>query len=69
MLTALADEVINMDKNRRKELVDATSAQWLDIARLAQGFIPEQMAAGARTGEVSLLGGVRQAGRQGGARW
>eukprot|EP00878_Enallax_costatus_P045861 GHUV01055377.1.p1 GENE.GHUV01055377.1~~GHUV01055377.1.p1 ORF type:complete len:295 (+),score=103.90 GHUV01055377.1:1-885(+) len=46
MLTALAEEINNMDKNRRKELVDATSSQWLDVARLAQGFIPEQMAAG-----------------------
>jgi hypothetical protein len=47
MLTALADEVNNMDRGRRRELVSATSSQWGDIAGLAQGFIPEQMAAGA----------------------
>eukprot|EP00878_Enallax_costatus_P030732 GHUV01033512.1.p1 GENE.GHUV01033512.1~~GHUV01033512.1.p1 ORF type:complete len:442 (+),score=127.05 GHUV01033512.1:219-1544(+) len=58
MLTALAEEINNMDKNRRKELVDATSSQWLDVARLAQGFIPEQMAAGARTGNYGLAHGA-----------
>jgi hypothetical protein len=36
-----------MDKGRRQELVAATSSQWADIAGLAQGFIPEQLAAGA----------------------
>lgn len=46
MLTALAEEVHNMDKNRRQEIVTATSQQWNDIAALAQSFIPEQMAAG-----------------------
>lgn len=46
MLTALAEEVHNMDKNRRQEIVTGTSQQWTDIAALAQGFIPEQMAAG-----------------------
>lgn len=35
-----------MDKNRRQEIVIGTSQQWTDIAALAQGFIPEQMAAG-----------------------
>lgn len=48
MLTALAEEVHNMDKGRRKELVAATSSQWADIAGLAQRFIPEQMAAGGQ---------------------
>jgi hypothetical protein len=47
MLTALAEEVNNMDRGRRKELVSATDSQWGDIAGLARGFIPEQMAAGA----------------------
>ncbi|KAF6265368.1 hypothetical protein COO60DRAFT_1689898 [Scenedesmus sp. NREL 46B-D3] len=47
MLTALAEEVNNMDRGRRTELVSATSSQWGDIAGLARGFIPEQMAAGA----------------------
>jgi hypothetical protein len=47
MLTALAEEVNNMDRGRRRELVSATSSQWGDIAGLARGFIPEQMAAGA----------------------
>jgi hypothetical protein len=46
MLTALADEVNNMDKARRTELVAATSSQWSDVAGLAIGFIPKQMAAG-----------------------
>lgn len=46
MLTALAEEVHNMDKKRREEIVVGTRQQWLDIAALAQGFIPEQMAAG-----------------------
>jgi hypothetical protein len=48
MLTALAEEVHNMDKNRRQEIVTVTSQQWNDIAALAQSFIPEQMAAGNR---------------------
>ncbi|WIA30245.1 hypothetical protein OEZ86_000336 [Tetradesmus obliquus] len=47
MLTALAEEVNNMDRGRRRDLVSATSSQWGDIAGLARGFIPEQMAAGA----------------------
>jgi hypothetical protein len=47
MLTALAEEVNNMDRGRRKDLVSATSSQWGDIAGLAVGFIPEQLAAGA----------------------
>jgi hypothetical protein len=47
MLTALAEEVNNMDRGRRRELVSATSSQWGDIAGLARGFIPEQLAAGA----------------------
>ena len=47
MLTALAEEVHNMDKARRQEIVAATSSQWADIAALAQTYIPEQMAAGA----------------------
>ena len=46
MLTALAEEVHNMDKGRRQELVTATSAQWAEIAALAQNFVPERMAAG-----------------------
>ncbi|WIA30246.1 hypothetical protein OEZ86_000336 [Tetradesmus obliquus] len=46
MLTALAEEVNNMDRGRRRDLVSATSSQWGDIAGLARGFIPEQMAAG-----------------------
>lgn len=46
MLTALAEEVHNMDKGRRQDIVVATSSQWLEIAALAQGFIPEHMAAG-----------------------
>lgn len=50
MLTALAEEVHNMDKGRRQEIVAATSSQWADIAALAQTFIPEQMAAGAERG-------------------
>jgi hypothetical protein len=48
MLTALAEEVHNMDKSRRQEIVTATGQQWNDIAALAQGFIPEHMAAGTR---------------------
>ncbi|KAF8069517.1 IPO13 [Scenedesmus sp. PABB004] len=46
MLTALAEEVHNLDKARRAELVAATAPQWADIAALAAGFIPEQLAAG-----------------------
>jgi hypothetical protein len=46
MLTALAEEVHNMDKKRREEIVLGTHQQWLEIAGLAQKFIPEQMAAG-----------------------
>jgi len=46
MLMAVADEVKNMDKARRTVLVAATSSQWSDVAGLAIGFIPKQMAAG-----------------------
>eukprot|EP00879_Flechtneria_rotunda_P013989 GHRR01014615.1.p1 GENE.GHRR01014615.1~~GHRR01014615.1.p1 ORF type:complete len:901 (+),score=383.80 GHRR01014615.1:2232-4934(+) len=46
MLTALGDEINNMDKSRRKELVAATSSHWADIAALAERFIPEHMVAG-----------------------
>jgi hypothetical protein len=46
MLTALAEEVHNMDKGRRRDIVAATSSQWADIAGLAKAFIPEHMAAG-----------------------
>lgn len=47
MLTALAEEVHNLDKTRRQELVLATNSQWAAVAALAQGFLPEQMSAGA----------------------
>lgn len=52
MLTALAEEVHNMDKGRRQDIVVATSSQWVEIAALAQGFIPEHMAAGEGCGTV-----------------
>lgn len=67
MLTALAEEVHNMDKGRRQELVAATGSQWDAIASLAQGFIPEQVAAGegARAGTAAAAASQGSAQQQG----
>lgn len=54
MLTALAEEVHNMDKKRREEIVLGTRQQWLEIAALAQKFIPEQMAAGGNAFDLNI---------------
>lgn len=65
MLTALAEEVHNMDKGRRQELVTATSGQWGDIAALAQGFIPQRMAAGKLTPRACSCADGQQASERG----
>lgn len=49
MLSALAEEVANMDGARRKELVAATEAHWEQVVAATQQLGAQQAAAGVRT--------------------
>lgn len=48
MLTALAEEVGNMDPSRQQDLVASTHEQWNALVALVQTIVPQQVAAGAR---------------------